>query len=115
MCPRATHQLPQSRASRGSWPTVPGTRPRTEKACRRAACGPWVERFKAHIAIERDTGLFTAQALSKASGADSSDATIGVDLLTAETEHVQVLGDSAYGSGIARATLAEGGHEAPTP
>ena len=68
--------------------------------------------FKAHIAIEPETGLATACALSKASGADSSDATVGIDLLTAETEHVQVLADSAYGSGAARATLAEAGHAA---
>ncbi len=68
--------------------------------------------FKAHIAIEPDTGLVTACALSKASGADSSDATVGIDLLTAETGHVQVLADSAYGSGTARATLAEAGHDA---
>jgi IS5 family transposase len=68
--------------------------------------------FKAHIAIEPDTGLATACALSKASGAESSDATVGIDLLTAETEHVQVLADSAYGSGAARATLAEAGHAA---
>jgi hypothetical protein len=68
--------------------------------------------FKAHIAVEPDTGLVTACRLSKASGADSSDATVGVDLLTDEPEHVQVLGDSAYGSGAARATLAEAGHEA---
>lgn len=54
----------------------------------------------------------TACALSKASGADSSDATVGIDLLTDETGHVQVLADSAYGSGTARATLAEAGHEA---
>ena len=74
--------------------------------------------FKAHLAVEPDTGLVTACKLSKASGADSSDASVGVDLLTEETEHVQVLGDSAYGSGVARATLAEAGHEAlikPTP
>lgn len=68
--------------------------------------------FKAHVAVEPDTGLVTACRLSKASGADSSDATVGVDLLTDEPEHVQVLGDSAYGSGTARATLAEAGHDA---
>jgi hypothetical protein len=68
--------------------------------------------FKAHIAIEPETGLTTACALSKASGADSSDATVGVDLLTGETGHVEVLADSAYGSGPARATLAEAGHTA---
>ena len=68
--------------------------------------------FKAHVAVEPDTGLVTACRLSKASGADSSDATVGVDLLTDETEHVEVLADSAYGSGAARATLAEAGHTA---
>ncbi len=67
--------------------------------------------FKAHIAVEPDTGLVTACRLSKASGADSSDATVGVDLLTDEPEHVEVLGDSAYGSGAARATLGEAGHD----
>ena len=60
--------------------------------------------FKAHVAVEPDTGLVTACRLSKASGADSSDATVGVDLLTDESEHVEVLGDSAFGSGTARAT-----------
>jgi hypothetical protein len=68
--------------------------------------------FKAHLAIEPETGLTTACQLSKASGADSSDATVGVDLLTNETEHVEVLADSAYGSGEARAALAEAGHDA---
>lgn len=68
--------------------------------------------FKAHIAIEPETGLTTACKLSKASGADSSDATVGVDLLTKETEYLQVLADSAYGSGAARAILAEAGHTA---
>ena len=48
--------------------------------------------------------MTTACTLSKACGADSSDATVGIDLLTGETEHVEVLADSAYGSGIARAT-----------
>jgi len=67
--------------------------------------------FKAHVAVEPDTGLVTACRLSKASGADSSDATVGVDLLTDEPEHVEVLGDSAYGSGAARATLGEAGHD----
>lgn len=68
--------------------------------------------FKAHLAVEPDTGLVTACAISKASGAGSSDATVGVDLLTDETEHRQVLGDSAYGSGLARAVLADAGHHA---
>jgi hypothetical protein len=68
--------------------------------------------FKAHIAIEPDTGLATACQLSKASGADSSDATVGIDLLTDEADHVEVSGDSPYGSGAARAALDEAGHQA---
>ncbi len=68
--------------------------------------------FKAHLAVEPDTGLVTACRLSKASGADSSDATVGINLLTDETQHIEVLADSAYGSGTARATLAEAGHQA---
>ena len=68
--------------------------------------------LKAHLAIEPETGLVTACAISKASGTHSSDATVGVDLLTDETEHLDVLGDSAYGSGPARATLADAGHHA---
>jgi hypothetical protein len=66
--------------------------------------------FKAHLAIEPDTGLVTACQLSKATGPDSTDATVGIDLLTDETEQVQVLGDSAYATGEALATLAETGH-----
>lgn len=49
----------------------------------------------------------TACALSKASGVDSLDATVGIDLLTDETDHVEVLADLAYGSGTARATPVE--------
>ena len=66
--------------------------------------------FKAHLAIEPDTGLVTACQLTKAAGADSADAVVGVDLLTAETEQVEVLADSAYGTGEALAVLAETGH-----
>ena len=66
--------------------------------------------FKAHLAVEPDTGLVTACRLTAAAGPDSADAVVGVDLLTAETEHLQVLGDSAYGTGEALATLAETGH-----
>jgi hypothetical protein len=66
--------------------------------------------FKAHLAIEPDTGLVTACALTKAAGPGSHDAEAGLDLLTAETEHVEVLADSAYATGEALATLTEAGH-----
>ena len=66
--------------------------------------------FKAHLAVEPDTGLVTACQLTKAAGAASADAVVGVDLLTAETEPVDVLGDSAYATGEALATFNETGH-----
>jgi hypothetical protein len=66
--------------------------------------------FKAHIAVEPETGLVTAARLTKASGPGSHDAEAGLDLLTDETTHVEVLADSAYATGEALATLAETGH-----
>src|SRR5204863_8866837 len=62
--------------------------------------------FKAHVVVEPDTGLITNTALSKATGPDNSDATVGLRLLdadptTAPGEPLEVLGDSAYGTGDA--------------
>jgi IS5 family transposase len=68
--------------------------------------------FKAHIAIEPDTGIVTDCELTKASGENSGDAQVGPGLLDAEPEPTQVLADSAYGSGEARQELADAGHEA---
>lgn len=68
--------------------------------------------FKAHIAIEPDTGLITDCTLTKAAGADNHDAVVGVKLLERETAPVTVLADSAYGTGDARAALADAGHDA---
>lgn len=68
--------------------------------------------FKAHIAIEPDTGIITDCALTKASGADNHDAVVGLALLDDESTAVRVLGDSAYGTGATRAALAAGGHTA---
>ncbi len=66
--------------------------------------------FKAHLAIEPDTGIITNCALTKASGAHNHEAVVGLGLL--EDEPVRVLGDSAYGIGEARAALAAAGHVA---
>jgi len=68
--------------------------------------------FKAHIAVEPDTGLITDCALSMASGAESHDAVVGLTLLASEAAPVDVLADSAYGTGQARAALREAGHNA---
>jgi hypothetical protein len=68
--------------------------------------------FKAHVAIEPDTGLITDCTLTKASGVDTHDAVVGLALLRQEPEPVEVLADSAYGTGEARAALADAGHSA---
>jgi hypothetical protein len=70
--------------------------------------------YKAHVAIEPDTGLFTAGEVTQASGEDNHEAVVGLDLLDQDSESgpFQALGDSAYGTGDARAALAEAGHTA---
>jgi len=71
--------------------------------------------FKAHVAVEPDTGIITDCALTKASGSSAdgrsvSEPSIGLQLLDEEDQPVRVLADSAYGSGEMRAGLAERGH-----
>ena len=66
--------------------------------------------FKAHIAVEPETGIITDCTLTKASGPDTHDAAVAAQLLADEDEPVTVLGDSAYGSGEFRAHLAEAKH-----
>jgi hypothetical protein len=66
--------------------------------------------FKAHLAVEPETGLVTDCKLTKAAGAESADAVVGIDLLTRESEQVEVLGDSAYATGVALAAMNDTGH-----
>jgi len=68
--------------------------------------------FKAHVAIEPDTGIITDCALRPASGADNHEAVVGPEMLEGEDRGLQVLGDSAYGTAGARMALAEAGHTA---
>jgi Transposase DDE domain len=68
--------------------------------------------FKARVVVEPDTGIITDCTLTKASGADSHEAVVGLDLLADEPAPVEVLADSAYGTGQARAELANAGHVA---
>ena len=65
--------------------------------------------YKAHIAVEPDTGIITACDLTPANAADGST---GVELLAGEKPGLQVLGDSAYGTGPVRAALDDGDHDA---
>jgi hypothetical protein len=71
--------------------------------------------FKAHIAVEPDTGLVTACELTKAAGSEATDGATGIRLLDADTtlegEQVQVLGDSAYATGDSLAAITGAGHE----
>ena len=68
--------------------------------------------FKAHVAIEPDTGIITGCALRQASGTENHEAVVALELLAGEDPGLQVLGDSAYGPGQARAALADAGHSA---
>jgi hypothetical protein len=71
--------------------------------------------YKAHVAVEPDTGLFTAGRVTKAAGDDNHEAVVGLALLDAEPDRpdqLEVLGDTAYGTGDARAALAAAGHVA---
>ena len=68
--------------------------------------------FKAHIAVEPDTGIITDCAVTKATGSDNHEGVVGAALLASETRRVRVLGDSAYGTGEFRARLAELKHVA---
>jgi IS5 family transposase len=65
--------------------------------------------FKAHVGVEPDTGLITACELT---AGNVGDAQAAPGLLVGETEPVEVLADSAYGSGEFRHHLAGHGHTA---
>ncbi len=63
--------------------------------------------YKAHIAVEPSTGLITACDLTPA---NEGDGPVGIELLAAEPAGLDVLADSAYGSGESLAKLADAGH-----
>ncbi len=65
--------------------------------------------YKAHVAVEPETGLVTDAVLSPA---NVSDAEVAPELLEREEPGVEVLADSAYGSGCLRAGLDTAGHTA---
>jgi hypothetical protein len=71
--------------------------------------------FKGHVAVEPDTGLFTGADLTEAAGPDNHEAVVGLNLLDHDPEPApadgfEVLGDTAYGTGEARAALTTNGH-----
>jgi IS5 family transposase len=69
--------------------------------------------FKAHLAVEPDTGLVTGCELTKAAGPEAADGTVGIELLAGDDSvsgPVEVLADSAYGTGEALDKLEKAGH-----
>ena len=63
--------------------------------------------YKAHVAVEPETGLITAAVLTPA---NTPDGPTGVRLLAGEPSGLEVLADSAYGTGQTRAALTAAGH-----
>jgi IS5 family transposase len=64
--------------------------------------------YKAHVAVEPETGLITASTLTPANAGDGPTA---IALLAGEEPGLQVLADSAYGGGDTRAALRAAQHE----
>jgi hypothetical protein len=74
-----------------------------------------VDGFTAHLVAEPDTGLITGCMLTRASGPDTGDAAVGLGLLAADPtigRQMEVLADSAYGTGPMLAGLVAAGHSA---
>jgi IS5 family transposase len=65
--------------------------------------------YKAHVAVEPETGIITACALTPANAADGPT---GLELLAGEARGLEVLADSAYGSGEVRVELRRRRHHA---
>ncbi len=67
--------------------------------------------YKAHVAIEPESGLFTAGELTTATGEHNQEAVVALGLLADdEPTDLEVLADSAYGTGGLRDALTDGGH-----
>ncbi|TDD34619.1 IS1182 family transposase [Nonomuraea terrae] len=66
--------------------------------------------YKAHLAVEPETGLFTAVALRPGAGAAHHEAAVAPDLLADERGPLQILADAAYAAAELRATLTNAGH-----
>ena len=66
--------------------------------------------FKAHLAVEPETGLYTAVALRPGAGTEHHEATVGLELLAEEQTPVDAFGDTAYSTSDARQGLEQAGH-----
>jgi hypothetical protein len=98
----------------GTWRIAPVTRPdrivsvhdRESRHVHKTTSN-YRDGFKAHVGVEPDTGLIAACELT---AGNVGDAHAGPGLLAGKTSPVEVLADSAYGSGEFRHHLAQHGH-----
>jgi len=102
--------------SEGTWRIAPVTRPDRIVSVHdpdsrhvHKTTSNYRDGFKAHVGVEPDTGLITACELT---AGNVGDAQAAPRLLADETSPLEVLADSAYGSGDFRAHLADHGHTA---
>ncbi len=68
------------------------------------------EGYKAHLAVEPSTGLFTAVALTPGAGAAHHESSLALPLLADEEVSMDVFADSAYSAGATRKALQQAGH-----
>ncbi|MFG1711311.1 transposase [Nonomuraea sp. M3C6] len=66
--------------------------------------------YKGHLAVEPETGLFTAVALCPGAGAVHHEAAVAPDLPAAERGPLQILADAAYAAADLRAALTAAGY-----
>lgn len=99
----------------GSWRIAQGTVPdriisTVDPAARHMhkSTSQYRDGYKAHVAVEPETGIITASRLTPA---NSPDGPTGLELIADEEPGLVVLADSAYGSGETRAELRKAGHD----
>lgn len=68
--------------------------------------------YRAHAAAEPETGIVTDEELTKAAGADNSDAAVAKTFLDREDDPREWYGDSAYGTGDLRGAIDDADHDA---
>lgn len=98
----------------GTWRIVEGTTPDRvistvdpEARHMHKSVSQYRDGYKAHVAVEPETGIVTASALT---AANATDGPTGVALLAGEEPGLVVLADSAYGSGETRAEFRKANH-----
>jgi len=98
----------------GTWRIAKGTRPGRmvsavdpESRHVHKTVHSYRDGYKAHLAVEPETGLVTACSLTPG---NQHDGVSGVALLAEDEEGLEILGDSAYGAGEVREALEAAGH-----